>query len=131
MPAKKRVPHQHLGPKPDSMIGKTVYFDAPGDVKAKGGGAMSGVIVDEVWVPELGQPADAPPTDSPMSWGDYYFFAQRIRWPAGDHSVRLGYYRRRAGETHWEFASQTTINSNPRTVMALLEETLKNRDWFG
>jgi hypothetical protein len=120
---RKRVPHQHLGPQPDPMKGKTVYFGPPRDVGEKGGAGVSGVIEDEVWAPDIDPHPNA-------SWGEYCFFAQSIRWDSGNHSIRLGYYRRRAGEKHWEFASQTTINSNPRTIQALLERTLAKRAWF-
>jgi hypothetical protein len=121
---KKRTFHQNLGPRPDSMIGKTVHFGPPGDVKDRGGTGSTGVVEAEVWVPDLEGDPGAP-------WGEYCFFAQRIRWEDGSYSIRLGYYRRRTGEKHWEFGSQTTVNSNPQTIRKLLEDTLGRQDWFG
>lgn len=120
---RKRMPRHHLGPQPDRMVGRTVFFGPPGDVRKKGQTGVSGVIEDEVWVPDLEQDPNA-------SWGEYCFFAQCIRWDSGNRSIRLGYYRRRAGEKHWEFASQTTVTSNPRTIQALLQRTLDKSDWF-
>jgi len=123
MPKRKRTPHQHLGARPDSMIGKPVHFGPPGDVRAGGGTGSTGLVEDEVWVLDLEGDPGAP-------WGEYSFFAQRIRWEEGGYSIRLGYYRKRMGEKHWEFGSQTTVNSNPKTIRKLLEDTLGRRDWF-
>jgi hypothetical protein len=113
-----------------SRIGTRVRFGAPRDVAAIGGAAGLGTVVDEVWaVPEIN---DAPsrPAGDPNDWGDYSFCAQLIKWESGEHSIRLAYYRRRAGEDHWEYASQTTVNSDVRTIKVLLERTLARQDWF-
>ena len=111
--------HKHTGKSPKSRIGKRVIFGPPGDVKKKGGGGTTGTIKDEVWA--LG--------DKAGPWGRYCFFAQLIRWEYGKRSIRLGYYRKRMGEHHWEFGSQTTINSSPATIRKLLTETLA-KDWY-
>jgi len=113
------------GEQPRSRIKSRVCFGAPKDVRRKGGGPAWGTIVDEVWVPDT----QATSQESSGSWGDYGFCAQRIQWDAGGESIRLGYWRRRAGEKHWSFASQTTVTSNPQTIRRLLEATLA-RDWF-
>jgi hypothetical protein len=105
------------------MKGKTVLFGPPGDVRRKGGSGISGRIMDEVWVSDAESETDG-------TWGNYCFFAQLIKWDSGRDSIRLGYYRRRVGEMHWEFASQTTINSSPRTILELLQQTLAKREWF-
>lgn len=63
-------------------------------------------------------------------WGDYSFCSQLIEWDTGERSVRLAYYRRRAGEDHWEFASQMTVCSDPATIKELLERTLAKTEWF-
>jgi hypothetical protein len=34
-------------------------------------------------------------------------FSQLIEWHYGKHTIRLGYYRKRPGERHWEFGSRT------------------------
>ncbi len=105
------------------MKGKRVYFGPPRDVGGKGGAGVSGKIIDEVWVPDVEATTDG-------SWGRYCFFAQLIKWDSGKDSIRLGYFRRRAGESHWEFGSQTTINSNPQTIHELLRQTLAKQEWF-
>jgi hypothetical protein len=120
---RSRIPRRHLGAQPDPMKGKTVYFGPPGDVRRQGGKGVSGTILDEVWVPDVEATTDG-------TWGRYCFFAQLIRWESGKDSIRLGYFRRRAGENHWEFGSQTTINSNPHTIRELLKQTLAKDEWF-
>lgn len=107
---------------PDSRIGKCVVFRPPNDVKKRGGLNKVGEIVDEIWVPDKQK--------SKSLWRHYCFFAQRIHWNTRQYSIRLGYYRRRKGEDHWEFASQTTVNSNPKTIRRLLMETLSRGKWF-
>jgi hypothetical protein len=76
------------------------------------------------------QSHDDPNPDSKLSWGEYCFCAQLIRWDHDRHSIRLGYFRRRKGESHWEFASQTTVNSDPKTIGHLLGATLAKPSWF-
>jgi hypothetical protein len=115
------MPHRHPGKTPNARIGKRVHFGPPGDVKKKGGSGMTGTIIDEVWV------VDGGPRRS--RWGRYCFFSQLIRWDSGRRTIRLGYYRKRAGEHHWEFGSQTTVNSTPATIRKLLRQTLA-KDWF-
>ena len=121
--ARKRTPRKHLGSQPDPMKGNRVYFGPPGDVRRNRGGGVAGKIIDEVWVPDAEATTDG-------TWGRYSFFAQLIRWDSGKKSIRLGYFRRRVGESHWEFGSQTTINSNPRTIRDLLNQTLAKQEWF-
>ncbi len=113
--------HKHTGEIPTSRIGQRVHFGPPGDVKKKGGGGTSGTILDEVWT--LGA--------KEASWGRYCFFSQLIKWDYdGKRTIRLGYYRRRKGEKHWEFGSQTTVNSAPKIVRALLTRTLAKKAWY-
>jgi hypothetical protein len=114
-----------------SRIGCAVRFKAPQDVLRAGGVAGSvGRIVDEVWA----DPAvnDLPKRDPEHTgdWGDYSFCSQLIEWEDKSHTIRLAYYRRRAGEDYWEFASQMTINSEWRTIKPLLERTLARTGWF-
>ena len=123
--------HKHPGKMPKTMVGERVHFRAPGDVKKKGGRGTSGTIKDEVWVLDKGRTAEEPATTPRFSWGQYCFFSQLIKWDSGKRSIRLGYYRKRAGEDHWEFGSQTTINSSPATIRALLAETIAKTEWYG
>ncbi len=113
-----------------SRIGCSVRFSAPKDVELKGGGAGYGLIVDEIWAdPDINV---APPraAEHDGDWGDYSFCAQLIKWDGDEYTIRLAYYRRRAGEDFWEFASQTTVNSDWQTAKALLERTLSKTEWF-
>ena len=120
--------HKHPGEMPESRIGKRVHFGLPGDVKKKtGGDGPHGTIKDEVWTLGEEETAEAPPG---QSWGRYCFFSQLIEWDSGKRTIRLGYYRRRAGETHWEFGSQTTINAAPATIRALLAGTIVKSEWY-
>lgn len=113
-----------------SRVGRRVSFGAPRDVARAGGKGGSGTVVDEVWAtPEINMSAPRR-AESAEDWGDYSFCAQLIRWDGGDHSIRLAYYRRRAGEDWWEFASQTTVNSGWRTIKLLLSRTLAKEGWF-
>jgi hypothetical protein len=87
-------------------------------------------VVDEVWAtPEVNNSPKREPVNKD-DWGDYSFCAQLIKWDNGGHSICLPYYRRRAGEDWWEFASQMTVNSNWRTIKILLERTLAQSGWF-
>lgn len=113
-----------------SRIGCPVRFGAPRDVDARGGLPSHGVIVDEVWAePEINT-SPARVLDHDHDWGDYSFTSQLIRWGDGRHTIRLAYYRRRAGEDHWEYASQMTVNGEPAVMKVLLEQTLQRKDWF-
>lgn len=124
-----RVRHRHLGVLPDSMIGSRVRFGPPGDVKRKGGGAIYGTVLDEVRQLD-DKSRSGTRGHSSRSWGRYCFFAQLIEWDDRPRSIRLGYFRKRTGEKHWEFASQTTVNSEPPIVRGLLVKVLAKRKWF-
>jgi hypothetical protein len=113
-----------------SRIGCRVCFGAPRDVHKAGGSPGFGTIDDEVWADPSINDAPARTSDGSNDWGDYSFCSQLIRWDDGSQSVRLAYYRRRAGEDHWEFASQMTVNSDPPTIKALLQRTLAKEEWF-
>jgi len=113
-----------------SRIGAPVRFGTPKDVGAKGGTPGFGRIVDEVWAtPERNTSPERKP-ENKDDWGDYSLCAQLIKWGENNHSIRLAYYRRRAGEDWWEFAAQMTVNSDWRTIKALLERTLAKTGWF-
>jgi hypothetical protein len=113
-----------------SRIGQPVRFGAPRDVSQRGGGGAEGAIIDEVWADPATNKLPRRAPRSKQDWGDYSFCSQLIRWDDGNHSIRLGYYRRRAGEDWWEFASQTTVVSEWDTIKALLEATLAKKNWF-
>jgi len=114
-----------------SRIGRRVRYGAPKDVHGKGGKARFGRIVDEVWADPKTNLAPRRKPSHRHDWGDYSFCAQLIRWDEdGHHSIRLGYWRRRAGENCWEFAGQTTVSSSWRTIKALCEKTLSRKSWF-
>jgi hypothetical protein len=113
-----------------SRVGRKVNYSQPKDVAVVGGSSMSGIIVDEVWADDainLSPPRDRRGTDD---WGDYSFCAQLIRWDSGEHMIRLAYYRRRPGENHWEFASQTTVTTHSAILKKLFERTLDKDAWF-
>ena len=113
-----------------SRIGSRVNFSPPSDVRLAGGVSSPGEIIDEVWVDEAlnrSRPRRASPRND---WGDYSFCAQLIQWEDGQRMIRLAYYRRRAGENHWEFASQMTVCSEPETVQRLCKLTLGKKSWF-
>jgi hypothetical protein len=110
-----------------SRIGRSVRFGAP---KGIAGGAGYETIVDEVWAdPDINASPPRPPEEE-GDWGDYSFCSQLIKWNHGGYSIRLAYYRRRCGEDWWEFASQTTVNSDWKTIKALFERTLEKEAWF-
>ncbi len=114
------------GPLPPRK-GNSVTYGAPKDVATRGGKAVTGRIVDEIWENEATNTEPPKACTGTDDWGDYSFFAQLIKWdssadlPDGDYSIRLGYYRRRAGEDEWRFAGQTTISSTPAQIKSLLE----------
>src|SRR5437763_15197610 len=110
-----------------SRQGRRVKFGAPQDVQAKEGGAARGTVVDDVWADETlnSSPMHKNPCDRGIHcWGDYSFFSQLIEWDEpstdGKHSIRLGYWRRRCGEDHWEFAGQMTVTSDCDSVRTLM-----------
>lgn len=113
-----------------SRIDQHVRFGAPKDVSKRGGEAQHGVIVDEVWADPTINVSPPRKRHHDHDWGDYSFFAQLIRWDHGRYQIRLGYYRRRAGENWWEFAGQTTVVSDWKTIKTLLGLTLAKKDWF-
>lgn len=113
-----------------SRIGRPVRYAAPQDVARAGGRPVPGIIVDEVWADPEVNSRPPRPSSGPTDWGDYSFCAQLIRWSSGEHSIRLAYYRRRAGENYWEFASQMTVSSDWRTIQLLLRRTLARTNWF-
>lgn len=112
------------------MIGETVRYGAPGDVKKRGGTAVDGKIVDEVWELEEGGAPESRHLPEEHHWGEYCFFSQLIAWTNGHHSIRIGYYRRRSGEPNWTFGSQTTVSADPPTIARLLMQTLSRKNWF-
>lgn len=113
-----------------SRIGCRVQFTVPKDVKLRGDGVDYGEIVDEVWAdPDINKSSPRK-HERENDWGDYSFCAQLIKWDEEEYSIRLAYYRRRAGEDFWEFASQMSVNSNWQTIKALLEKTLAKKQWF-
>ena len=115
----------------ESKIGKAVKFGPPRDAHRKGANTRNGKIVDEVWAIESQRDAQKHvPHHHVDCWGDYAFCSQLIEWENGGYSIRLAYYRQRCGEDHWEFASQTTVETIPTTIKALLERTLAKTDWF-
>lgn len=113
-----------------TKVGKRVKFRAPKDVKKNGGKAMSGTIIDETWADPNLNNSPSKTRNNNDDWGDYSFCSQLIKWDNGEYSIRLAYYRRRAGEDKWEFASQTTVNSDWKTIKLLLEKTLSMKKWF-
>jgi hypothetical protein len=119
-----------------TRIGNRVTYGAPKDVETRGGKSIKGTILDEVWENPAINTCPPKTCTGPDDWGDYSFFAQLIKWdaspdsPDGDYSVRLGYYRRRAGTDEWRFAGQTTISSTPAQIKSLLEKTLAKTQWF-
>jgi hypothetical protein len=109
-----------------SRVGQSVRFGSPKDV---GTDASFGKIIDEVWEdPEVNVSPRRRRTKG--DWGDYSFCAQLIEWATGERQIRLAYYRRRAGEDHWEFASQMTVCSEPERIKRLCEATFSKRSWF-
>jgi hypothetical protein len=123
-----------------SKIGNRVTFSVPGDVAKIGGGPSQGVIVDEVWADPAVNEQPPRTSNGKNDWGDYSFFAQLIRWDgdgaaesqnsASGYQIRLGYYRRRAGEDRWRFAGQTTIVTEWDTIKKLFQQTLAKQNWF-
>jgi hypothetical protein len=65
---------KHTGSKPNSMVGSTVKFGAPGDVKRRGGQPVYGKVVDEVWELESGGAPEARHVENEHHWGEYCFF---------------------------------------------------------
>ncbi len=115
-------------PKLESHIGKTVTVRASPSVRD--GKKRVGKIVDEVWPDDSQLDPRRHGHDEPNCWGYYAFCSQLIEWEDDGYSIRLAYYRRPCKGARWQFASQTTINTSPRTVRQLLERTLARIDWF-
>jgi hypothetical protein len=114
----------------ESKIGKQVRFRPPLDARKRGAQDRIGKIVDEVWAAEAQRDAPKHTHHDPNCWGNYAFCSQLIEWKDGGFSIRLAYYRQRCGQDHWEFASQTTLETRPITIKALMERTLQKADWF-
>jgi len=112
-----------------SRKGRKVWFKPPNDAAAAGGSYVGGEIVDEVWAQPDINDSPARASSGPSDWGDYSFCAQRIRWAHGGHSIRLAYYRRRAGEDAWHFGSQMTITGDSGEIRDLLRKTLEKAEW--
>jgi hypothetical protein len=85
-----------------------------------------------VWADEGVNKKDPRRLSGRNDWGDYSFCSQLIEWDDGPslRYIRLAYFRRRAGEKHWEFASQMSIASDVKTMQALLKKTLNKGAWF-
>jgi hypothetical protein len=113
-----------------SRVGRRVRFSPPQDVRLAGGAALCGVIVDEAWADEAINRSPARPPRGADDWGDYSFCAQRILWADGRYSIRLGYFRRRAGENCWEYAAQMTVCADCREVGSLLAALVAKSGWF-
>jgi hypothetical protein len=113
-----------------SRIGQPVSFGPPDDVLKAGGGRLSGIVVDELWADPVVNARAVRPSSGAGDWGDYSFCAQRIRWSDGSYSIRLGYYRRRAGEDGWHWGSQTTVHRSPTEMKAFLDAVLSQKQWF-
>src|SRR6266436_3145331 len=70
----------------------SVLLKAPADVDRKGGAAISGKIIDEVWADPAVNDAQSHPgacNGGQNRWGDYSFCGQLIRWDNGSHTIRL------------------------------------------
>lgn len=113
-----------------SRIGQEVSFQAPVDVAKAGGVGITGIVESEVWADPSLNTSPARTAASVNDWGDYSFCSQAIRWSDGTRTIRLGYYRRRAGEDEWHWGSQTTVEGDPAEIKALLEQTLAQSAWF-
>ena len=118
-------------PKLRSHICDPVKFKAPLSARHKGAETYRhGKIIDEVWAIESQRDPPKHEHNDPNCWGDYAFCSQLIEWKDGWYSIRLAYYRLPCGGSHWQFASQTTIETYPSTIKALFERTLEKPDWF-
>lgn len=120
----------HIRGRLTSRKGCKVWFKPPSDVAAAGGGYVGGEIMDEVWARPNVNDSPARVSTGSSDWGDYSFCAQRIRWAHGGHSIRLAYYRRRAGEDAWHFGSQMTVTGDAAEIRDLLQKTLEKTAWF-
>ena len=116
-----------------SRINRPVTFNPPRDKAKQGAPPSHGTIIDKTRAdPSINRspPHKRPCTNGPGCWGDYSFFAQLTRWDHGQHSIRLGYYRRPCGEDVWRFASQTTVTAEWWKIKPLLRRTLAKAGWF-
>jgi hypothetical protein len=113
-----------------SRIGQRVRFGSPKDIQKAGGSHIFGRIVDEVWADPTINISPSRPSTGVDDWGDYSFFAQRIKWDNGSYSIRFGYYRRRAGEDCWEFSGQMTLSAHWSVVKAILDAIAAKPGWF-
>ncbi len=117
-----------------SQKGRKVRFNPPRDAARAGSLGREGVIVDDVFADPTvnARPPHAKPCNKgPYCWGDYSFCAQLIQFSNDNNRhIRLGYFRRRCGETYWTYAAQTTVSSRWQNVKALLDATSSKVDWF-
>ncbi len=113
-----------------SHIGDPVTFNAPITARRLGAGARKGKIIDEVWAIESQRDPPKHTHKDANCWGDYAFCSQLIEWQEGGHSIRLAYYWRPCVKDNWLFAGQTTIETKPSTIRALMEQTLAKPEWF-
>ena len=63
-------------------------------------------------------------------WGYYLYFSERIRWDDGSYSIRLAYYYAPFGSERWLWGGQYSIEDSPAIIKDLLEQTLRQTDWF-
>jgi hypothetical protein len=114
-----------------SRVRRRISFGPPTDVAGRGGTAVAGTIIDEVWADlELNK---CPPHHRPCHyglhcWGDYAYCSQLIKWDDGTNGTRVVCYRRRCGEDFWELVGQLT--ANVQTIRTLFERTLVKDLWF-
>ena len=100
------------------------------DVQQAEGRAVYEIIIDGVRADPKINKMPPRPRRSNEDRNNYSFCAQLIKWYNGGYSIRLAYYRSRAGEDYCECVSQTTITSDWKMVKALLERTLAKERWL-
>ncbi len=91
----------------------------PTSYRRRGSGRLrKGKVVAEVYVDET-HPQE----------GDYRRLIQLIQWADGEEFVRFCYYvkNRGAGEEHWRYGSQTTMQLRRRHARRLMQKALKSR----
>jgi hypothetical protein len=111
-------------------IGDKVTYRPPLSAQKQGAPNRIGDIIDEVWAIDSQRDPPKHEHNDPHCWGDYAFCSQLIEWQEGGHSIRLTYYRLPGGGDRWQYAGQTTIETKPSTIRALLTKTLEKADWF-
>lgn len=111
-------------------VGDKVVYKPPLSAQRQGAPKRVGKIIDEVWAIEAQRDPPIHTHNEPHCWGDYAFCSQLIEWQAGGHSIRLTYYRRPCGKETWQYAGQTSIETQPSTIKTLLTKTLAQSEWF-